>query len=177
AGGAAALFNITTGIDNTANGSQALYFTTNGNFNTATGYGSLGNTSGGNYNTADGDQSLTSNTMGTGNTGEGSNTLWFNTTGSYNTALGYFAGSNLSTGSYNIDIGNNGVAGESATIRIGTAGNQTATFVAGITGTPISGVAVVVDANGQLGTMASSERFKNAIQPMNKSSEAIFGLK
>src|SRR5436853_1300730 len=129
AGGAGALANVTTGTDNTANGSQALFFTTGGSFNTATGYGTLGNNTN-NLNTATGNQALTSNTAGAGNTGDGSNTLWMNTTGNYNTALGYYAGSNLSIGSYNIDIANNGVVGESGTIRIGTAGNQNATFVA-----------------------------------------------
>ena len=177
AGGAGALFNITSGIENTANGYQALYFDTAGNFNTATGYGTLGNTTGGNYNTATGFEVLSVNTVGTGNTGDGSNTLWMNTTGNYNIALGYYAGSNLTTGSYNIDIGNSGVAGESGTIRIGTAGTQTATFVAGISGTPVSGVTVVVDANGQLGTTASSARFKDEIKPMDQTSEAILQLK
>jgi hypothetical protein len=177
AGGSGALANITSGIDNTANGAQALFFDTAGSFNTGTGFSTLANTNGGNYNTATGNQALSVNTNGTGNTADGTNALWMNTTGNYNTALGYYAGSNLSTGSYNIDIGNNGVAGESGTIRIGTTGNQTATFIAGINGTPVSGVAVVVDANGQLGTAASSERFKNQIKPMNKASEAIFDLK
>jgi hypothetical protein len=38
-------------------------------------------------------------------------------------------------------------------------------------------VPVVVDANGQLGITASSERFKNEIKPMDKASEALLGLK
>ena len=40
-----------------------------------------------------------------------------------------------------------------------------------------SGVGVIVDANGQLGTVASSARFKEAIKPMDKASEAILALK
>ena len=39
------------------------------------------------------------------------------------------------------------------------------------------GDAVVVDANGQLGTVASSARFKKNIKPMDKTSEAILALK
>ena len=66
---------------------------------------------------------------------------------------------------------------ESNTIRIGTMGTQTATFIAGITGTAVTGAAVVVDANGQLGVAPSSERFKDEIKPMNKASEAILALK
>ena len=39
------------------------------------------------------------------------------------------------------------------------------------------GDAVVVDGNGQLGTVASSARFKKNIKPMDKTSEAILDLK
>src|SRR5213076_460956 len=82
------------------------------------------------------------------------------------------------TGSNNIDIGNAGVAGEGATIRIGTQGTQTATFIAGVSGATIAkSVAVFVDASGHLGTKTSSERFKDAVKPMDKASETIFALK
>ena len=71
--------------------------------------------------------------------------------------------------------------GESNTIRIGGGvfgfGPQTAAFIAGISGTAVVGDAVVVDENGQLGTVASSARFKKNIKPMDKTSEAILGLK
>jgi hypothetical protein len=88
------------------------------------------------------------------------------------------AGSNLTTGSNNIDIGNKGVAGEGNTIRIGRQRTQTATFIAGINGATVpTGVAVIVDANGHLGTTTSSARFKDAIKPMDKASETILALK
>jgi hypothetical protein len=101
-----------------------------------------------------------------------------NTTGKSNTALGASAGSNLSTGSNNIDIGANvlGNAGEANTIRIGKQGTQKSTFIAGIAGTPISGSTVVVNSTGKLGVATSSARFKEAIKPMDKSSEAILAL-
>jgi hypothetical protein len=54
---------------------------------------------------------------------------------------------------------------------------HTATFIAGISGTAVVGDTVVVDANGQLGTATSSARFKKDIRPMDKTSEAILGLK
>jgi hypothetical protein len=38
-------------------------------------------------------------------------------------------------------------------------------------------VGVIVGSNGQLGTVVSSERFKDAIQPMDRASEAILALK
>ena len=92
--------------------------------------------------------------------------------------MGFFAGTNLTTGSNNIDIGNGGVAGETAQIRIGTVGTQKATFIAGIHGVTVAGgVGVIIGANGQLGTVTSSARFKEAIKPMDKASEAILALK
>jgi hypothetical protein len=40
-----------------------------------------------------------------------------------------------------------------------------------------NGVGVIVDSTGHLGTVVSSERFKEAIKPMDKASEAILALK
>ena len=118
------------------------------------------------------------NTTGNGNTASGVGALSANTTGSNNIALGTNAGLNLTTGSHNIDIGNAGVAGEANNIRIGTHGTQTNTFIAGIHGVTVAGgVEVIVDTNGHLGTTTSSERFKEAIKPMDKASEAILALK
>jgi hypothetical protein len=62
-------------------------------------------------------------------------------------------------------------------IRIGTVGTHTKTFIAGISVSAISGTAVVVNSNGRLGVAASSARFKKAIKPMDKASEAIHALK
>ena len=93
--------------------------------------------------------------------------------------MGLNAGSNLTTGDNNIDIGANvnGVAAESNTIRIGNT-DITGTFIRGISGATIaSGTAVLVAANGQLGTATSSKRFKEDIKPMNKASETVLALK
>jgi hypothetical protein len=148
-----------------------------------------------NGNTFLGDDALSSNTTGSGNTAIGSFTLqnnttadlntaygWSalrrNTTGRSNIALGATAGLNLTTGSNNIDIGNAGVAGESNTIRIGTVGTHANTFIAGISGVTVAGgVGVIIDSSGHLGTVVSSERFKDEIKPMDKASEAILALK
>jgi len=92
--------------------------------------------------------------------------------------MGHLAGQNLTTGSNNIDIGNVGVATEANTIRIGTEGTQAATFMAGISGATVpSGVAVIIDSSGHLGTTKSSARFKEEIKPMENASEAILALK
>jgi hypothetical protein len=106
----------------------------------------------------------------------GGNAL-FNNRGSNNIALGPNAGVNLTAGNNNIDIGNAGVAGEASTVRIGIQGTQTRTFVAGISGSPIAGTSVVVGNLGRLGTVASSQRFKDDIKPMDKASEAIHALR
>src|SRR5439155_8583929 len=51
-------------------------------------------------------------------------------------------------------------------------------FIAGISGVTVAGgVGVIVDTNGQLGTVVSSERFKDEVKPMDKASEAILALK
>jgi hypothetical protein len=62
-------------------------------------------------------------------------------------------------------------------MRIGTP-QQTNTFIAGISGVTVAGgVGVVIDSSGHLGTVTSSARFKEAIRPMDKASEAILALK
>jgi len=178
--GALALWSNTTGGFNTALGDYALVSNTVGFGNTAVGASALVNNNTGNVNIAIGDLALYSNFTGGGNTAVGEQALSDNQSGNVNIALGYAAGTRI-TGSSNIVIGNIGLARESNTIRIGGDvfgyGPQTAAFIAGISGTAVVGDAVVVDENGQLGTVASSARFKKNIKPMDKTSEAILALK
>jgi hypothetical protein len=207
AAGFQALFRNTTGNYNTAIGSQALRNNTTGLTNTATGLGALASNSTGDDNTATGFAALGANITGGGNTAIGAGALAFNDTGGGNTAvgdnallnefgggntaigagalelnigngniaLGSGAGGNLTLGSNNIYIGNGGLDGDSNTARIGD--NVTKTFIAGISGTAVTGAAVVVNSSGQLGVAASSVRFKQQIEPMDKTSEAILALK
>src|SRR5438094_13205 len=178
AAGASALFNNTTGFENTATGDGALFNNTTGVTNTATGSEALYANTTGAANTATGVGALQLNTTGNTNTGIGFNALLYNTTGDHTIALGASAGINLATGSHNIDIGHHGFRRDDNTIRIGNPGTQTATFIAGISGATVpTGVAVVVDSTGHLGTTTSSARFKDAIKPMDKASEAILALK
>ncbi len=176
--GVEALVLNTTGNDNTASGVSVLNSNTTGGYNTASGAFALYHNTTGNDNTADGYQALYSNTTGFDNTANGVNALTNNTTGANNIAFGYFAGSNLTTGSNNIEIGSAGVAGESNRIRIGTKPAQKTTFIAGISGVTVAnGVGVIINTQGQLGTVVSSARYKDNIQPMAKSSEAVLSLK
>ena len=160
ASGFNALQNNTTGVDNTAIGVQALRDNTTG-FN----------------NTASGDAALIRNTSGNFNTAVGVSALVNNTTGDNNTTIGAGAGKDLTTGSNNIYVANVGVAAESNTIRIGTAGTQTSTFIAGIDGVNLgSGDTVVVNA-GQLGIIASSRRLKDDIRDMGEASSRLMQLR
>jgi hypothetical protein len=177
ANGSQALLHNTAGFQNVANGFEALLENTTGFHNTANGFEALLRNTTGNHNTANGDRALEGNTTGNDNTTDGAHSLGANTTGSGNIALGFGAGANLTTGNDNIDIGNAGIAGEANIIRIGTEGTQSATFIAGIRGATVAGgVGVIVGTNGHLGTVSSSERFKDQIKPMDKASEAILAL-
>jgi hypothetical protein len=178
---------------NTSFGVRALPGNTTGGFNTGLGYDALSINSSGHDNTAVGGWALIANTTGSDNVAVGSFAL--RTGGNKNTAVGSTAlvnvggtsNNNIAIGwsagiglqgpvHHNIDIGNQGVAGDSNTIRIGDS-NHTRTFIAGIHGVAIAGTGVVVNAAGQLGVAASSARFKDEIQPMDRTSEAILALK
>ena len=186
-----ALFRNTTGTQNTATGAFALVHNTTANNNTADGFQALLNNATGKENTAVGESAFKTanadsntgvgfqvafhNTSGARNTAVGHHALLNNSTGLSNVAVGANAGANLTTGSNNIDIGSVGVGGESNTTRIGTL--QTRAFIKGISGSAVTGTAVVVNAAGQLGVAPSSAHFKHEIRPMGKESEAILGLK
>ncbi len=112
---------------------------------------------------------------GSGNTAIGRDVLADNTAGSSNIAVGIGAGVSLATGDNNIDIGNAGGGSESDTIRIGD--SQTRAFIPGITGVPVTGMAVVANIFGQLGVAPSTQRFKEDIKPIDKASESLLRLK
>jgi hypothetical protein len=177
ASGAYALFSNTTGDDNTASGAYALYFNTTGTHNTASGYQALYSTTIGIEDTGVGYEALHDNTTGKENTAFGNEALYAVTTGTNNIAIGFHAGIDLTSGSNDIDIGNAGVAAESEVIRIGTAGTQTKTFVAGIENSKVTGAAVYVTSSGQLGVLASSERYKTAIAPMGANTQKLQQLR
>jgi hypothetical protein len=176
AAGFHALFNNGAGDNNTAVGSVALLNNTDGLANTAAGADALQKNTTGDANTAVGVFALFNNSRGSRNVAVGAESLKRNT-GSDNIGVGYEAGMNVGAGSNTICIGHPGVTGDNKTIRIGTIGTQTNTFIAGVNGVTVAGgVAVVVDADGHLGTRTSSARYKQEIKPMNKMSEAIFAL-
>lgn len=171
-----ALFSNTTGVNNTASGFAALLSNTTANNNTATGAFALFNNTG-SGNTADGVAALVNDSTGVHNTASGASALFANTSGNNNIALGWEAGDNLTTGNHNIDIGSQGVAGEDSTIRLGTEGRQTTTFIAGVSTTAISGTDVVVSSDGQLGVAASSARYKRDVRSLDNRSQGLWQLR
>src|SRR5437899_3795578 len=168
--------SLNTGDSNTAVGTAALLLNTVGSQNVAVGTDALVFNDSGSDNAAIAFFASFENTTGGINTAIGGFALSNNTTGFNNIALGFAAGDLLTTGDDNIDIGNEGVADEAGTVRIGTDGTQTRTFIAGISGVVVSGAGVVVNASGQLGVAASSARFKDEIKPMEKASEVVLAL-
>lgn len=174
-----ALDQNTTGNSNAAFGGQVMAGNATGSNNSAFGYWAMSGAFSGTDNTAVGYESLLGNVRGSFNTALGDSSLNHNVNGSYNVGVGASAGANISSGSNNIDISNAGTTTDSGIIRIGTAGTQTSTFIAGINGvqTGLTGAAVVVDANGQLGTISSSRRYKEDIEPMGDASERLFKLR
>jgi hypothetical protein len=173
---------FTGGTGNTAIGAVAL-MNNSGDNNTAIGYDALFYNFGACCNTAVGQNALFNNNFaglngGVHNTAVGQNALSANSTGFSNIAVGSNAG-DLITGNNNIDIGNDGNASDNGVIRIGN-GNNTAFFAAGVSGvtTGLSTLTtVLVDGNGQLGTISSSRRYKEDIQDMGKASSDLLRLR
>jgi hypothetical protein len=192
--GYSALHNNATGSYNTSIGYVALADNTAGSYTTAVGaYSLAANTTGG-YDTAFGAYSLSDNTTGTGNTafgyaglrsnttgsnniGFGYQSLYSNTAGSNNIAMGYQAAYYVLGGSNNIELGNMGAGADNNMIRIGAQGTQKETSIAGIYGTPVTGSAVYVTSSGQLGVLASSERYKTDISNMSETSAKLSRLR
>lgn len=186
--GLGALPSTTTGNGNTATGDAALMFNTAGSGNTASGQTALMHNSTGNVNTAVGINAMQFCTTGSNNTvigGGALNCLRSSGIGSGNIAIGILAGGFAGDGSNNIHIGNQGATNDSGTIRIGTpfVGGcttcQTSAYVAGIYGssTGLANVGVVVDANGNLGTVQSSRRYKEDIHDMGDASDGLMRLR
>ena len=165
--GAGALF-ANTANDNTATGAGALLSNTTGTDNTANGSLALLNNTTGTENAAFGASALLNSTTGGGNTAVGFSALVNNTTGVTNTAVGFNAGFGITTADNVIVIGTN-VAGQNL---------DHSCFIGEIFGaTSSSGTAVFINSDGRLGTTTSSQRFKEAIEPMAQSSETLFALK
>ena len=149
------------------------------NRNTAIGYNALQGATTGEYNTAVGTDAMQSSGAGTDNTALGVGALEY-VKGNWNIGLGMWAGDDLSSGTYSIDIGNEGTSSDTNTTRIGTSGQQTRAFIAGIRGVTTGNADayyVLIDSNGQLGTANSSRTVKRDIRDMGDTTDTIMGLR
>jgi hypothetical protein len=190
--GEGALGANSSGHWNVAVGREALAANNSGHSNIAVGDVAMHQNSTGTANVALGDSALLANLDGDSNIAvgmqaaqsvEGDNNvalgygaLRFLDSGNGNIAIGAGAGQIDGTASNSIWIGHVGVAGDSNRIRIGTA--QVATSIAGIRGVAVTGgQTVLIDANGQLGSVSSSLRGKQDVTPMGAASEAVYGLR
>ena len=196
--GAAAMRNNTTGGFNTAIGADALRENTTSGSNVAVGDGALtvynGTTLGiDGFNTAVGSIALTSLTHGFQKTTLGRRALEFLTSGSNNVGVGWRSGDNLTTGNGNTFIGTQAGSNEGPSVDnvicLGTRGDtqpagQTTSgrcyignIVGVTTGGPFPSVPVLIDQDGQLGTISSSRRYKEDIKPIEQASEGVLKLK
>ncbi len=191
--GGAALEANAEGYQNTATGVAALRFSSSGSGNTATGYHALYSNTASN-NTGIGVAALEDNADGEENTAVGYLALNHTTTsanvavgvqalagltgtGGGNIALGWGAGVNLTSGLNNMYLGNEGVASESATVRLGSGVLHTRLFVAGVLNSAVTGAQVLISGTGQLGVASSSARYKEEIQDMGDSSDRLAKLR
>ena len=181
------------GSFNTFSGRQA-------GFNSTASHGSFYGYKAGYSNTADGnsffgDQAGLSNTSGGENTFVGDGAGSHNVMGSGNTYIGSGAGQGVK-GDNNVFIGQNAglagsnivclacgfpflIAGADNGIFIGNLEVHTSAWIQGVYGASTSsgGLPVFVDVNGKLGTIVSSQRFKEQIHDMDDSSSKLFQLR
>src|SRR6266436_956199 len=178
--GSHALENNVDASANTAVGYKALHTQVTGfTFgsdphlagNTAVGFEALGNLTG----AAAGDNAA--------NDGYGYQALSTLTDGDSNVAVGFQAGFNLASWFNNIYIGAfsgpfPAGSSENYVIRIGSI--QSSCFIqgiSGVTGANFTDMVLLDPLTGQLGDLSSSAQYKKEIQPMDKTSEAIFSLR
>jgi hypothetical protein len=180
--GESALFNNIHAASNTAVGDVAL--STNdvsglglGNANTAVGSGALFSNGDGDSNNAVGFNALGSNADGLQNNAMGFDAMADNISGSGNVAVGDSAGVGVE-GSFNIYIGwgVTGGAPEDNTIRIGDT-SDAACFIGGISGVPVAGDLVAVDANGQLGSAIDAGGGKVSVKQLIQQQQLVQELK
>jgi Chaperone of endosialidase/Collagen triple helix repeat (20 copies) len=177
--GAEAMAGDATGCCNVAIGRQAMSSTNGAYADTAVGEYTLYMATSGQFNLALGYSAGTNRDYTTGLVN-----------GSFNLLIGNYAGGNFTgSESNNVIIGNVGVPGDSGVIRIGLDTNQdsncaydmacqTATYIAGISGVTVSGGStVLINSNGQLGTVLSSRRYKEDIRSMDAASDDLLRLR
>lgn len=183
-----------SGDRNNAFGSGALGKNLGGRQNNAFGYVTMLENVSGNYNDAFGTAALQYNQSGSENTAIGGGALYFST-GNSNTALGFGAGS-ITSGNGNIFIGNRsgsllssgdnnvyigssgGPPQESNVVRIGE--DQSKIYLPSVLnygGDNQAAWDLRMTASGRLFVLASSERYKEDIEPMANKTDRLYQLR
>lgn len=199
--GAQALRASTLTRDNTAVGVVAMSFANNARNNVALGKSALGDCNSCSDNIGVGDSSLGGSSFSASNIALGGHSLALATGANNNIAIGpnalykgnagssgftnnvvigpSGAGSSLSNNaSNNIMISNKGVAGDQGVIRIGNTTDHSSCYIAGIFAKPSGvGSTVFVNAQGQLGTVSSSYKYKENIEILDNPKEKILKLR
>lgn len=157
--GYASGFSMTTGYDNTIFGFQANYSETTGAFNCSFGYSALQNANGSNGNCAFGYQAADSQFSYT-------NCVF----------IGAGADSTANNITNSIAIGFQATLATSNTIVIGNSSHGNCT-INGIFGTTVTNNPVYISNTGVLGTIVSSERFKQNISDMGERSSQVWKLR
>jgi len=177
--GASAAVSTSTGTANTVVGAQAFFANQTGTNNVAVGDSVLRTAVGSHTNVGLGHHAGINLSAGNSNVLLGGFAGVNLGVASGNVMIGTSAGQSLTNGTNNVYIASPGGASvESNTIRIGNPSVQTAAFMAGISGVNVSGgVGVFVNASGQLGTSASSRRFKQDIAAIERARDVVQGLR
>ncbi len=186
---------VSTGAHNTALGKGAGAGATTGDQNTLVGYHAADNAledccnvavgdfagrslSTGNSNVVVGSMAGYALSTGSGNVLVGPAAGYSVGAGNNNIGLGDRAGQTAGSGSWNIHIGHWGVAGDTGTIRIGDSNHHAKTFIAAIRGVAVTGGQnVQIDADGQLGSVTSSIRFKQDIEDLGSATDTLMALR
>jgi Chaperone of endosialidase len=172
------------GVSNAGLGVNALgAITGSGSEHVAVGLFAMQNQTGGFANIAVGPYALLTSQTTQQNTVIGYRAME-SATGSFTVAMGAYVARQKVTGNSNIYIGND-VANdvnntESFTVRIADTINYSRFFVGavrGVTTGQSDAVPVVIDSNGQLGTVNSSRRYKEDIQDMGDASSGLMKLR
>ena len=184
----------TTGANNTGVGAAALAVQNGASSNTAVGSNSGAALTSGSSNCALGASALNAENTGSNNCAIGSSALSAQTGSSGNTAIGFLSGSaqtsytNCTFLGYNSDasvgsltnsiaIGYSASVGASNAIVLGNSSHTSCTIF-GIDGkTSASGIAVLINASGVLGTTTSSVRFKQDIENIGDYSSKIYDFR
>lgn len=161
--------NLTDSLGNVFLGLSAGNASVSGANNSGQGKLALASVGSADSNCGLGSTCLTTLTSGANNCAVGVVALQNLVSGNNCVGIGHAAGqSYTSSESNNICIGSGvtGTVSESNVTRIGN-GSTASCFITGISGVTVTGTAVLCSATGQLGTVASSIRYKENIQPID----------